>query len=113
MLGEAPNSADTVGVGVFSNPSVNAVTGVVGTDLPAGASITINLNGAFFSSGASTGMPVVTGGTAEAQVRILLHELAHATGAADFRSGDQGKGDQDYNNGLVSQHCQKTIDGFK
>jgi hypothetical protein len=117
-LGSLPNQANgtaimMVGVGSFSNPGVNAVAGVVGTNLaPGTAAITVNVNGAFFNSNVSVGYGVInmTGGSDVAQIEILLHELAHLTGASGFISNDANSASaQTSNNSMVEVMCQSTL----
>lgn len=86
--------------------TTNAVAGNVGTNLPDGMLITVNLNGAFFNSNLSAGYGTnIQGGTDVAKVLILLHELAHDVGAAGFISGDQSAADQTKNNQSVMENC--------
>ena len=90
-----------VGVGNMNQSTVVAVTGVGGTDMPdESAALTVNLSGAFFQE------------TASQQVATLLHEIAHMTGAADFLSGDNNTAAQNFNNTLVQQNCQTTLNVF-
>jgi RHS repeat-associated protein len=95
ILGQtAANSKMYVGVGDFSDPTISAIAGVGGTNLPPDtALLTVNLGGAYFSSGYSVSGTGFTyqGGTGLAEVFILLHELGHLTafshrGAEDARS---------------------------
>lgn len=70
----------------------------------------MNSSGAFFTSNVTTGYgTTIPPGTFEAQIFILLHELAHVTGAADFRSGDQSVADQTWDNQLVLENCGATV----
>ncbi|MBI1897279.1 MAG: hypothetical protein HYS04_12270 [Acidobacteria bacterium] len=112
LLGEGPDSSTVyAGVGNFSDPNVNAVAGVGGTNLlPGSALLTVNVQGAFFSSGASTDNGRLRGGTDEAKAFILLHELGHLTVAAGFQSGDRAPNIQRARNDLVHEHCQNTLD---
>jgi RHS repeat-associated protein len=98
------------GVANFNTNSVAAVAGEGGTDMPDGqALLTVNINGAFFNSAYSVSTAsgtTYTGGSAQAQGMILLHELAHLTGAQGFTSNDNNTTASNANNQLVSQHCQ-------
>lgn len=111
MLGDTPESTMKVGVGVFSDNSTNAVAGTGGTNLvPGSMSITVNVNGAFFNANAGPMYgTTVPPGTFEAQVFILLHELAHITEAAGFRGRDNNPVDQTWNNQLVLENCGATV----
>jgi hypothetical protein len=112
LLGNT-GGAMMVGVGNFDDPSINAVAGPAGTDLSSGVGIAVALGGAYFNSSASTGVAGIAGGTVAAQVLILLHELGHSTGAADFLDNDNNADAHGHNNGLILSHCQKTIDFFR
>ena len=108
-----------VGVGNFSGPgasTTNAVAGNAGTDLPDGMLITVNLNNAFFNSGLTAGYGTnIQGGTAAAMVLILLHELAHITGAQGFNNDDGGANNQaaqTRNNQLVLENCGGVVGRF-
>ena len=105
-----------VGVGSFSDSTVNAVAGISGTNLPAGMLITVNTNGAFFNSSVSVGYDVpawITGGSNAAQALILLHELAHDLNAAGFNQNDAGNATAEgQNNQLVLQNCGNVINFF-
>jgi len=109
-----------VGVGTFSDNTVNAVEGTSGTNLSPGSMlITVNTNGAFFSAQASVGYGVpagITGGSGAAQALILLHELAHALEAAGFiandgpmANGQPNVAAQTANNQLVMQNCGNIV----
>ena len=102
-------TTDSVGVGNFSNPAVNAVFGTAGTNLPTDGSalLTVNLNGAYFNSQAGVGWGVtgINAGSSQAQLFILLHELAHGTNAAGFQSNDSGQAIQTQNNQLLMRNC--------
>jgi len=94
MLDVPGSGATTMGVGVGAySTKDNANAGSTGTNLPAGATITVNTNGAFFQSGPSTdvgyGVPSwITGGSNAAQALILLHELAHNLDIVDYNQND-------------------------
>jgi hypothetical protein len=115
ILGQTPDSTQAlVGVGNFSDNSVSAVAGIGGTNLAAGSALlAVNLGGAFYNSSYTVGGggQTYTGGTAQAQGFILLHELGHLTDAAGFQSNDNGPNNpaQTSNNALVAEHCQKTL----
>ena len=97
LLGET-GGAMMVGVGSFSTTD-NAVQGTGGTDLPSGTGIAVNLNGQYFVSGSMIGYGTTfAAGTGAAMGFILLHELAHATGAAGFIQGDSSVATQTSNN---------------
>jgi len=109
------------GYGVVSDPTNAAFVGANNPDkspiqgLPQDAALTVNSNGAFFNSNYMVGSGFVqyTGGTLQAQVFILVHELAHMVGANGFQpdAGDQGA--VNANNKLVQQNCGKQIAGVK
>jgi hypothetical protein len=110
LLGQGNGvTTESVGVGNFSDPLVNAVYGTTGTNLPTDgtALLTVNASGAYFNSSASVGAGVtgINGGSDQAKLFILLHELAHATEAAGFQSGDSGGIIQGQNNRLLLQKC--------
>jgi hypothetical protein len=76
------------------------------TDLPSGIAIAINDLGLFFNASLLKTEGGYEGGTPQAQVLILLHELGHLTnafGANDHDAGDQSK--VDANNGYIKQKC--------
>jgi hypothetical protein len=120
LLGEVPNQADgsskmLVGVGNFSDPTVSAVAGTAGTNLPVGSmGITVSLTGGFFTNSNSiqVGQDVITGGTDQAKAFTMLHELAHLTGAAGFLGGDYVPAVQNANNSLLEKNCGKTMSTF-
>ena len=111
---------DLVAVGDFDTGKA-AFTNAGGTDLPAGyAAMVFNSGSAFFNStipGTQTTLSVdngkLSGGTAQAQVFIILHELGHAMGAKDFRddfnNGDSGK----WNDKLIDSNCKRTLGAIK
>ncbi len=100
-----------VWVGEFGDSTVNAVAGVGGTNLaPGTAGLTVNINGAFFNSTAGVGVGAdFHGGTDIAKAFILLHELAHLTGAKGFLDNDKSEDRQRQNNLMILQHCRSTI----
>jgi hypothetical protein len=109
-------TAMMVGVGSFSDVTVNAVASASGTNLAPGSMvITVNTNGAFFDSGpnSSVGFDVpswITGGTPAAQAEILLHELAHNVGAAGFNQNDYNNPvAEGENNVKVMQNCGNIV----
>jgi hypothetical protein len=118
IFGSGPSDY-TFGYGRLSNSSTAAFVGNANPDgtlvqgLPTSASITVNSNGAFFSSGYTVGPQGYTGGTLAAQAFILLHELGHEVGAAGFKPdfGDPSAGKA--NDALVDQNCGKAIKGIK
>jgi hypothetical protein len=111
LLGDAPGTTTIVGVGNFSDPAVNAVAGVGGTNLaPGTAGITVNLTGAYFNSALSAGYGTnIQGGSDAAKALILVHELAHVTGANGFLDNDNNPSAQTQNNHMLLERCGKTI----
>ena len=110
------NTPSTVGVGTFSDNTVNAVAGSPpSTGIPAGTEITVNVNGAYFNSGSSSsvgyGVPSwITGGSPAAQMLLVIHELAHDFAAPGFNANDNGNSAaQTANNNLVMQKCGSVI----
>ena len=99
-----------VGVGSFSDAGVNAVAGIAGTDLPTGTGLTVNLGGAYFQRGGTAGYgTTIAGGSDAAMAFILIHELAHLTGARGFLEGDSSVAPQTFNNQLVLDRCGGTV----
>jgi RHS repeat-associated protein len=84
----------------------NNAPGIAATalDVP-GLAIIVNGQGAFFYSG--------TGPTTNNQILILLHELAHVTGAPGFNQNDgddrAGSSAREDNAALLREKCGKTI----
>ena len=103
-------------IGLHTALLVTGLAGTTNTDMPSGSmNITVNLDGAYFSAGVTTGQGVnIMGGTDEAQAFILLHELAHnmraAGSAAGFIQQDTGIAPQTANNRLILQECGSTLD---
>jgi|HubBroStandDraft_6_1064221.scaffolds.fasta_scaffold896313_1 hypothetical protein len=106
-------------VGTFSG-SLNmaaAITGTLGTNLDAdAAAIVINNSGAFFHGGLTVDNGQISGGTAKADVFILLHELGHALSAKGFQqdgpnAANPGAGSD--NDKLIDKNCSKTLNQFK
>jgi hypothetical protein len=114
LVGDIPGVSSTVGVGSFSDNSINAQTGIVGTDLPAGAVITVNTDGAYFSSNRKTGyMGNIGGGTDLAKAFILLHELGHVSDILASPDDVPLHSDyQNYNNLNIQQNCATTLNLF-
>jgi len=99
-----------VGVGSFANTPgtiTNAVSGVNGTNLTNGALLTVNLSGAYFSGSEPVGNLVhgINGGSNQAKLFILLHELAHLTQADGFQPEDNGRDLQNQNNSILLNKC--------
>jgi RHS repeat-associated protein len=119
------SNPDTVliGHGTFDTRSVSAFTGnnPSRTDLPPGYAMTVNDVGGFFvgSYPNSSGQQVTispggyTGGTSQAQVFVLLHELAHFLGAADFQGDFNSRRAGSQNDRLVKDNCKKTLNAAK
>jgi hypothetical protein len=97
-----------------TNPSIAAFTNSSGTDIPASAEIAIlvNNNSAFFNSSYTVDGGKYVGGTAQAQIFILLHELRHALGSTGFQSdlGNPKAGQS--NDNLINTNCSKTLQNF-
>jgi RHS repeat-associated protein len=119
LLGD-PANTDTVLIG-HGDFDVSTVAAFYGnnpkqTDLPEGYAITVNRTGAFFNAEINVGgtMKAATvagslGGSNQAQVAILIHEIAHFLGAPGFKSdfGDPAAGRD--NDNLLRQKCGRTI----
>jgi len=95
LVGNTPSGLVYAGVGDFSSSGTSVTNAIAGapasTGLPAGALLTVNADGAFFSASATTGYQGdISGGSDLAKAFILLHELGHLTGAAGFQSNDSG-----------------------
>jgi RHS repeat-associated protein len=110
---------DLVAVGGF-DIKYSAFTNTAGTDLPAGyASMVFNTSSAFFQG--PTGMGGVftvnngqiRGGTPQAQVFIILHELSHLLSSQGFMSdfGNAKAGWQ--NDRVISSFCRNTLIGVE
>jgi RHS repeat-associated protein len=106
-------SNDLLAVGNFTS-NLAAFTGTGGTNLaPGDAAIVVNGVGAFFSSAFTVGPGKIQGGTDQADVFILLHELGHALDAAGFKSDFNNSAAGKSNDALIQANCQKTLDKFK
>lgn len=111
----------TYGYGALNSNTTAAFVGNTNTNgtpiagLPADASITVNTNGAFFNSGftVGSGNTQYTGGTLQAQIFILVHELAHLVGAAGFQSDAGNSSAVASNNALVQKNCGSQIAGVQ
>ena len=100
-------------VGSFA-ANLAAFTGTGGTNLaPGAAAIVVNTGGAFFNSGWVVDQGAIQGGTAEAGVFILLHELGHALSASGFQPDLNNTKAGRSNDQLINQHCQKTLSAFQ
>jgi RHS repeat-associated protein len=114
--------ANGYGYGTFNVNTVAAFAGQNNADgTPTGtgssAAITVNANGAFFNSGFTVGIPGYTGGSLQAQLTILIHELAHlesnaGTGASGFQpdAGNPSAGKS--NDTLVNKNCGNLINSI-
>lgn len=91
------------------------------TDAPPGYAMTVNDAGAFFNATAKNpvGQTVTlsvngyTGDTSQAQVAILLHELAHFLNADGFKNDLQSDAKGRSNEALVKKHCKNTLNAAK
>jgi RHS repeat-associated protein len=104
---------DMVAVANFQG-NIAAFTGSGGTDLPDGyAAITFNTASAFFKDGFTVDNGKIQGGSNQAQVFIILHELGHALNATDFlpdkNDAEAGKS----NDKLIETNCSKTLASLK
>ena len=91
-----------------------AFTGTFGTDLaPGTAAIVVNNNGAFFNGDYTVDQGAIQGGTAKADVFIMLHELGHALGANEFQNDYNNIQAGHANDQLIQQHCQRTLSQFQ
>jgi hypothetical protein len=107
------------GYGTLSSNTTAAFVGTMNTDgtpisgLPGDSSITVNSNGACFNSGytVGSGNTQYNGGTLQAQIFILIHELAHLSGAAGFQSDAGNPSAVASNNALVQKNCGSQIAG--
>jgi RHS repeat-associated protein len=115
LLGTTGRPEDSyVGHGVFSDPTVNAFNATGGTNVPVGAAaIVVNDNGAFFSSSQSTANGTIRGGTFQAQVFIMLHELGHSLDAKGFQPDRGNDAAGRANNDLVLQNCKRMLNWAK
>jgi RHS repeat-associated protein len=94
--------------------NIAAFTNSAGSTLPPGtAAITVNDTGAFFSNRFTVDQGNLIGGTARAQVFILLHELGHALGAQGFRPDLNDRKAGKANDKLVDTNCKKTLSEFR
>ncbi len=104
-----------IGHGEFDDSAIGAFTGNAPsqTDIPDGYAMTVNDTGLFFKSISGMTAGGYNGGTSQAQVFIMLHELGHWLNAggyqSDFDNQDAGKS----NDNLVKQKCGKTLNGAK
>jgi len=119
LLGD-PANLDTVAIGhgEFDTRTVSAFTGnhPNQTDLPPGYAIMVNTMGAFIVGSYTKDNKSYTlsangfaGGTSQAQVAILLHELAHFLGAAGFQSDFNNPAAATSNDRLIRQNCRRTL----
>jgi len=97
-----------------SSGHITAINGAESASIP-GQAITVNSNGAFFNSSyqgfsLTTDRGKIEGGTAPAQLFILLHELGHNTNALTPDANKQTLIDQ--NDKSLEQNCKQTIKGF-
>jgi hypothetical protein len=104
-----------VGHGVFADPLLAAFTGNSG-NVPPGYMMVVADNGGFFTDvvpGHPKNFLMIAnefhGGTNQAKVEILLHELGHATNAPGFVSDFGSREKIDHNNALVMTGCKNVI----
>jgi len=118
-LENSSNGGPTVGWGALNYNNIAAFVGGNNPDgspvpgLPADATITVNSNGAFFSSSLSVGSGATqyNGGTLQAQLFILIHELGHLTGV--LQPDTDNSANENSNNSAVQSNCGKQIAGAK
>jgi hypothetical protein len=123
LRGDPTDSATVyIGHGDFSTPFVSAFTGnnTQQTNIPIGFAITINDTGGFFNSatlsaGKSQDLSPggYVGGSNQAQVYVLLHELAHFLNAPGFLSDFGNPVAGATNDRTVNDNCGKTINASK
>ena len=80
---------------------------------PGTAAIVVNNNSAFFNNGYTVDSGKYTGGTAQAQVEIPLHELGHALDANGFQPDLNNRPAGRANDSLIDENCSATISRFK
>lgn len=86
--------------------------------VPSYFALTFNDNGAFFhatdpSSGGEFRDGPYLGGTVQAQVRILVHELAHLVAVPGFQSDFGNDIAQRNNDRQVGEHCGSLVGGIR
>jgi RHS repeat-associated protein len=115
--------AKVSGAGAFVGGSANAMTN---SPLTPGTVVVVNAGGAFFeplqpgtalspSNDFAAQLAAINGGSDEARVFILLHELAHVLGmirADDAGSSSQAQANQRFNNDEIWRNCSGTISSF-
>lgn len=102
--------------------NVNTIAAFEGSKNPDGSSVgvpvtaafTVNSNGAFFNSGFTVGPKQYQGGTVQAQLFVVLHELAHmlqtnGLGAPGFQNDFGNAAAGRSNDGLIDNHCGDLI----
>jgi RHS repeat-associated protein len=106
--------SNLLAVGRFNRNDIAAITGTYGSNLPEGeAAIVVNANGAFFRSAYTVNQGKLTGGTAKAQVFILLHELAHSLEAKGFLADLNNASHGEANDRKIEANCAKTLARFQ
>jgi hypothetical protein len=116
LLGDSTDDRTVlIGHGAFNGSAVSAFVGnhPSQTDIPDGYAITVNDTGLFFKSISGFTAGGYKGGTSQAQVFILLHELGHWLNASGFQSDFQNSAAGLANDNLVKQNCGKTINAAK
>jgi len=93
---------------------ISAFTSTTGSDIPPGvAAIVFNTTSAFFNGNFTVDEGKLGGGSAQAQIFMILHELGHAPSATGFQNDFQNKSAGVSNDGNIEEHCQKTFGSFK
>jgi RHS repeat-associated protein len=99
--------------GNVSPNTIAAFSGTSNTNVPAGyAAIVVNDTGAFFNSSYSVDAGTLTGGSAEAQAFILLHELGHDLNAKGFQPDLNNPTAGAANDALIQKNCAATLNQF-
>ena len=94
--------------------SINAFVSGSNTDLPAGIVIAVNDLGLFFNASLIYTAGGHVGGTPNAQVFILLHELGHLTHAFGATDNDAGPGNEANgraNDAIINRECGGMVNG--
>jgi len=105
-------SSDLLAVADYTS-GIAAFTSTGGTDIaPGTAALVVNNTSAFFNDNFKVDNNKLVGGSAQAQIFILLHELGHALGSSGFQDDYGNKAAGKANDKLIDAKCQKTVRKF-